>query len=265
MSEMSDAARGQVARSAAEVYEAFFVPALFGQFAAPLCNAAGIAAGMQVLDVACGTGAAARAAAGLGAEVTGVDLNPGMLAEARKAAPQIDWREGAAEALPLADASVDAALCQFGLMFFADRLAGLKELRRVTRPGGHVALAVWDSPDASPGYARMIALLDRLFGPEAANAMRAPFCLGDKAALAALLAEAGLGAARIETIPGTARFASIEAWVHTDVRGWTLADLIDEAGYARLLAAAGQEFAEFAAPDGRVSFPAPAHFAVAKI
>lgn len=265
MSEMSDAARGQVARSAAEVYEAFFVPALFGQFAGPLCAAAQVAPGMQVLDVACGTGAAARAAAGLGAEVTGVDLNPGMLAEARKAAPQIDWREGAAEALPLPDASVYAALCQFGLMFFEDRVAALREMVRVTRPGGRVALAVWDAPDASPGYARMIALLERLFGPEAADAMRAPFCLGETDALAALLDEAGLGAARIETMPGTARFASIEAWVHTDVRGWTLADMIDAAGYDRLLAAARQEFAEFAAPDGRVSFPAPAHFVLATL
>lgn len=260
---MTDADRGQVAASAAEIYEAFFVPALFGQFAGPVCDAAGLRAGARVLDVACGTGAVARAAARLGASATGLDRNPGMLAVARREAPGIDWHEGLAEALPFPDGSFDAVTCQFGLMFLDDRVASLREMWRVLAPGGRLVVAVWDRAEASPGYARMIALIDRLFGTAAADALRAPFVLGDPAALSGPMAEAGIPAARIEIREGVARFASIEDWVHTDVRGWTLSEMIDDAGHARLLAAARVELAEFAAPDGRVAFPAPALLAVA--
>ena len=144
---------GQVSAAAAEVYEAFFVPALFAQFAGPVADAAALGAGQAVLDVACGTGVLARELrrrTGAEGRVVGLDRNAGMLAVARRSAPGIDWREGMAERLPFADGSFDAVVSQFGLMFFEDRRAALAEMWRVVRPGGRLAVAVWDAPNVRP-------------------------------------------------------------------------------------------------------------------
>ena len=97
---MSDADRGQVNSSAAEIYEAFFIPALFQEWAARVADAAQLQAGQRVLDVACGTGILARSAAervGMGGSVVGLDVNEGMLAVAAAKAPQVEWRRGQAE------------------------------------------------------------------------------------------------------------------------------------------------------------------------
>lgn len=257
-----DATAGQISASAAEIYDDFFVPALFGPWAGPLCEIAGLSPGARALDVACGTGATTRVAHDRvrpGGGATGLDRNAGMLAVARRKAPGIDWVEGRAENLPFADDSFDAALCQFGLMFFDDRAAALWEMRRVVRPGGRIAVSVWDDVRNSPGYAGMIALLERLFGPAPAEALRAPFVLGDAAALRGLAAESGAPDAKVVTREGVARFPSIRDWVATDVRGWTLADMIDDDQFAALVEAAEREFADFTGPDGRVAFAAPAH------
>ena len=257
---------GQVTGSAADVYEAFFVPALFGAWAAPVAAAAAITAGDRVLDVACGTGVLARAALARvqpGGAVVGLDRNDGMLAVARRLAPGVDWRLGRAEALPFDDGSFDAVVSQFGLMFFDDRVAALKEMWRVIRPGGRLAVAVWDGLDSSPGYAAMTALLQRLFGDQAADALRAPFALGDRAVLSSLFDRAGIADRQRATLDGTARFPSIEAWVHTDVKGWTLADRIDDQQYEALRQAALRDLGTFADARGSVAFAAPAHIVTA--
>lgn len=252
---------GQVSRSAADIYEEFFVPALFAEWADRVCDAARVGAGDAVLDVACGTGVLTRAAAtrvGFGGAVTGLDRNDGMLAVARRMAPGLDWRLGTAEALPFPDASFDAVVSQFGLMFFEDRVAALAEMHRVLRPGGRTAVAVWNSLDATPGYGAMTGLLEKLFGSEIANALKAPYVLGDPEMLRRLFSEAGMAGAQVRVVAGQARFPSIESWVHTDIKGWTLADRIDDAQYKRLLTAARTELARFTDADGRVSFDHPA-------
>jgi ubiquinone/menaquinone biosynthesis C-methylase UbiE len=259
------ATTGQVSATAAEIYDAFFVPALFGDWAEPLCDAAGIAPGARVVDIACGTGAttrAAQSAAFPGGDVSGLDRNDGMLSVAHARSPGIAFIEGRAEALPFPDREFDVVLCQFGLMFFDDRAAALNEMRRVLRDGGRVALSVWGTVETSPGYARMIALLDRLFGREVADALRAPFVLGEKSELRAVLAEGGMRDAEVITRTGMARFASISEWVRMDVRGWTLSDMIDDDQFAALSAAAEREFRDLVSTGGPVSFPAPAHIVV---
>jgi len=255
---MDEGLKGQVTRSAAEIYEEFFVPALFQQWAPIVADAAGIKAGQRVLDVACGTGVLAREAASRGAPVTGLDRNEGMLAMARRIAPAVEWKTGRAEQLPFPDAGFDAVVSQFGLMFFDDRAQALREMRRVLKPGGRLAVAVWDRLENSPGYAAMAALLERLFGPRIAGELHAPFALGDADALRALFAEAGLGKAKVATHAGTARFPSIESWVRTDVKGWTLADLIDDDQYALLQREAAVALRRYAKVDGIVMFDAPA-------
>jgi ubiquinone/menaquinone biosynthesis C-methylase UbiE len=263
---MAETSEGQVNRSAAEVYETFFVPALFGQWAPRVADAAGLVSGQAVLDVACGTGVLAREAARRvrpGGHVAGLDRNEGMLAVARHMAPEIDWRSGRAEALPFEDGAFDAVVSQFGLMFFADRAATIGEMWRVLRPGGRLTVAVWDALDNSPGYTAMTALLQHLFGNRIADELRAPFVLGDREELRSLFARAGIPETEIRTTEGTARFPSIEAWVHTDVKGWTLADLIDDGQYRLLLREAERELGRFVQTDGTVSFPLPAHILTA--
>jgi SAM-dependent methyltransferase len=251
---MSDAASGQVSAQAAEVYESFFVPALFAPWAPRLCDAARLRPGQSVLDVACGTGVAAREAARRGCRVTGVDLNPGMLDVARRRAPGLEWIPGRAESLPVDSGRFDAVLCQFGLMFFEDRPQALREMRRALKPGGRLALAVWDAVEHAPGYAAMIRLLERLFGPTAAAALRAPFSLGNPDDLRRLLPDA-----QVDTVPGTARFPSLRDWLYTDIRGWTLSDLVDDRGFERLAREAETELRGFVQPDGTVAFDVPAH------
>lgn len=264
----NSAETGQLSRSAADVYEEFFVPALFGEWAGPMCDAVRITEGNKVLDVACGTGVLTREAASRalpGGAVIGVDCNEAMLAVAGRISQDgnIEWRPGRAEALPFEDESFDAVVCQFGLMFFEDRIAALKEMWRVARPGGRLAVAVWDKLDNTPGYAAMVGLLYRLFGDAVANALRAPFTLGDTDDLAEQFRDAGIANARIESRIGQARFPSIESWVHTDVKGWTLADMIDDAQYEILRQAAQGEMQQFVRSDGSVRFASPAHIVTA--
>jgi SAM-dependent methyltransferase len=259
---MEDFDKGQVSQSAAEVYEEFFIPALFQQWAKQVANAAHLQPGQRVLDVACGTGILARTVAeyvGKSGSVVGLDVNEGMLAIAAQKAPHIEWRQGKAETLPFDDNSFDAVVSQFGLMFFEDRQEALNEMKRVLRPGGHLAVAVWDTLDNSPGYAAMVELLRQLFGEQAANALRSPFILGDVNQLRSLFHDAGIPNAEITTRHGSAHFPSIESWVYTDIKGWTLADMIDDAQYRLLLNEAQKALSPFVTDDGSVIFNAPAH------
>lgn len=262
MTSETGAERGQVGGSAAEVYEEMFVPALFRQWAVPLLDAAGASGGETLLDVGCGTGVVARAAHRRGVRATGVDLNEGMLAVARRVGPGVDWRRGAVEDLPFADGSFDRATAAFLLMFLPDPGAALAEVRRVLAPGGTVALSTWAGLDHTPGYAALVDLVDRRLGPEAAAALAAPFTLGTGTAVAEAVAPAFPGVG-VEQRPGVARFPSLAAWVRTEIKGWTLADLVDDDALDGLLAEAATALAGFEAPDGTVSFATPALIATA--
>lgn len=252
---------GQIATDAAVVYEEFFVPALFSEWAPRVADALEPVTDGRVLDVACGTGVLARELARRWgpARVCGVDCNEGMLAVGRRLAPKVDWRLARAEALPFETGQCAAVGSQFGLMFFADRARALSEMWRVLAPEGKLAVAVWGRLEDTPGYLAMVDLLGALFGDRIADELRAPFCLGDSSALRDLFDEAAIPDARVDTIQGMARFPSIEDWVHTDVRGWTLAGLLDDEQYALLQRRAPDALRSHVVGDGRVQFTSPAH------
>jgi ubiquinone/menaquinone biosynthesis C-methylase UbiE len=261
----ADAATGQVSTAAPEVYEKFFVQALFGQWVDQVLDAVDAGAADRLLDVGAGTGVVARAAlrrVSPGGSVIAVDPNDGMLAVARRLAPDLDIRRGVAEHLPVDSNEVDCVTCQFALMFFEDPASAVAEMARVARPGGRVAVATWAAVEESPGYAAMVDLLDDEIGDWAAEALRAPFCLGNSDQLGDMLRQSFPDVAVVRR-EGQARFGSLDDWLHTEIRGWTLAEHIDDEQFARLQRAAATRFNRFVAGDGSVRFGAPALIATA--
>jgi ubiquinone/menaquinone biosynthesis C-methylase UbiE len=259
---MDNHEKGQVAASAAQIYEEFFVPALFIDWPARVLAAADVQAGDRVLDIACGTGILAREAkrfVGASGSVVGIDINEGMLDVARSKSLDIRWETAAAESLPFESVSFDRVVSQFGLMFFQNPTQAIAEMHRVVRPGGKVGVAVWASLEATPGYAAVAKMLTELFGTEVARSIEAPYSLGETQALKSLFNLAGVDELTIQTVEGKARFKSVESWIHTDIKGWTLAEIVDDEGYEALKRAAPKSLSEVVLPDDSVEFDAPAH------
>jgi SAM-dependent methyltransferase len=253
----------------ASAYESLFVPALFAQWAPRVADAAAVAPGQRVLDVASGTGVLTREVAsrvGSSGSVAGIDPGPGMIEVARRKAPAIEWQQGVAESLPFGDASFDAVVSQFGLMFFSDRRQALRDMLRVLKPGGRVAIAVWDSLEHIPAYAAEVELLRQTAGPAAADALRAPFVLGDTTELAALCSESGIPSADITTHRGTAQFPSIRTMLEADLRGWLplMGVNLNEQLIDRILQEGEQVFRAYTTADGRMTFSVSAHIISAR-
>jgi SAM-dependent methyltransferase len=144
-------------------------------------------------------------------------------------------------------------------MFFEDKVAGLREMMRVLKPGGRLVVAVCDSLEQSPGYAAVADMLERLFGTDVANAFRAPFALGISDLLRELCAEAGITDAEVKRISGTVRFNSIESLVSTErACVWTLGGLLDDEQFKRLREEAEQVLVPFVIAGGAVEFDLPA-------
>ena len=189
------------AANAAQNYEHHFVPAIGTPFALRLLATAQLAAGERVLDVACGTGLAARLATeavGPQGTVAGLDPTPGMLELARSVSPAgIDWYEAPAESMPLPGASFDVVLCSMGLQFFEDKVQGLREMRRVLAPGGR---AVVSTPGPTPPLFEAIdaALTDHV-GSEASCFVHAVFSVHDPTEARELFAAAGFDEVEVET------------------------------------------------------------------
>jgi ubiquinone/menaquinone biosynthesis C-methylase UbiE len=152
----------------ASAYERLLLPRIFNPWGRLLLEKAGLKAGDRVLDVATGPGTVARLAAvrsGPGGQVSGVDSSPRMLALAKDkpslphAAP-IDYHEAQADGLPFPNSTFDAALCQQGLQFFPDQLGALREMHRVLKPGGRVAMALWADSKAMTLFSVFLDAVD---------------------------------------------------------------------------------------------------------
>lgn len=260
---MSDRPPAQ-ALEGARAYERLHVQALFAEWAPRMMDALDLGVGDDLLDVASGTGILARSAlerVGSGGRVTGLDLDPAMLAVAREIEPGVTWCQGDATDLPFEPASFDAVANQFGIMFVSDPALAIGEMVRVAKPGGRIAVAVWDALEASPAYPLELDLLEQLAGSEAAEALRAPFVLGDPAAILHGLELAGAHRVSVATIVGRARFTSIRAMVEADLRGWlpVMGVHLDEPTIRRILARADAVLTRFLTAEGALEFDSPAH------
>jgi ubiquinone/menaquinone biosynthesis C-methylase UbiE len=189
-----------------EIYEQVLVGPLFQPWVAPLLEDADLTPGHRVLDIACGTGIVARMArerVGSAGTVVGVDLNPQMLAVARRVAPTVDWREGDAGALPLrAGEEFDVVLCQQGFQFFPDRAAAVQQMRRALVQGGRVALSTWRSDEEFPVLRELRGLAERHVGPIADRR----HSLGAPGPIEAVLREGGFRDVRSKHFSRTIRF-----------------------------------------------------------
>lgn len=136
----------------AKHYDHYFAN-LTTQAIGPLLDAAGARAGTRLLDVACGPGYVAEAAADRGAMVTGIDFLAAQIRLARERCPTIEFREGDAEALDYPAENFDAVVMNFGLLHVARAEQSLMEAIRVLRKGGRFAFTVWARPEEAVGLA----------------------------------------------------------------------------------------------------------------
>ncbi|HSQ31507.1 MAG TPA: methyltransferase domain-containing protein [Gemmatimonadaceae bacterium] len=178
-----------------ENYERYFVPVIGRPLAERLVAEAELHRGERVLDVACGTGIVTRLAAeqvGPSGSAAGLDVNAGMLSVARSIAAAanapIRWYETTAESIPLPDDTFDVVLCQLGLMFVADKDAAVREMRRVTVPGGRILVSV---PTPTPFFDVLDGAFERHL-PAGAGFVRAVFSLNDTVEVERLFRDAGL-------------------------------------------------------------------------
>lgn len=263
---MAEPESWQVSTDAAEVYESCFVPAIFGAWAGPVAEAAGIRTSNKVLDVGCGTGVLAREAlrrVGQDGQVAGLDLNAGMLAVAARAEPGIEWRQGNAASLPFEDGIFDVVVSQFALMYFPDRVVSLRDMWRTLAPGGRLALAVWAPIGHARGYQILAEIAARQCGRKAADVLAAPFVLGDRAELAKLFVESGIPNANVTLHEGSIRFPSVREFIRIEVKGSPLADMLSDDAMGALAVESERALAEFVVPSGEIIMPMDAHIVTA--
>lgn len=203
------------AGSIPELYDTHIVPLIFEPYAADLARRVAALKPSRVLETAAGTGVVTRAMARLlptSAELIATDLNQPMIDRAAAVGTQrpVQWKQADAMDLPFGDASFDIVVCQFGAMFFPDRVHAFSEARRVLREGGVFIFNVWDRIGQNEFADTVTTALASLFPANPPLFMaRTPHGYFDHAVLSADVAKAGFSAApRIETVAARSRAAS---------------------------------------------------------
>jgi ubiquinone/menaquinone biosynthesis C-methylase UbiE len=243
----------------AETYDSYLVPAIYEPSSRDLIKRAQVWNGDKVLDVACGTGIVACRIASSGATVTGLDLAADRLARAKQRAQDegvsVKWTEASAESLPFRQPAIDLVTCQHGLQYIGNAALAAREMRRVIKPGGRAAVAVW----AGIEHQGPFHVLDEIAGRATGKRYVEPFAFGDAAALDKLLTDARFFAVNVETVtrqirvPDPARFAAT-----------ILADIIGEPAPDDAIAEATAALAPFV--DGeQLVFPMTSLLAVGRV
>ena len=186
-------------------YDRCLGPFLFEPYAADLAARAAELRPRRILETAAGTGivTAALAEAMPEARIVATDLNPDMLAVASRkpAAARVAFAPADAQSLPFPDGGFDLVVCQFGAMFFPDRIAAYREARRVLRPGGAFLFNVWDRLEANPASRAVAEAVAALFPDDPPGFLsRVPFGYHDKARIERDLRDAGFESVEIETV-----------------------------------------------------------------
>jgi SAM-dependent methyltransferase len=244
---------------------------MFAPMTGALVEQARISEGMNVLDVACGSGEPGLTLAeivGPNGSVTCTDIISEMVAATQEAAGRLGltnmkFRQCTGDALPLGNNTFDATVCRLGVMFFPDPLAGLREMLRVTKPGGKIALAVWHNSESNPFFHIVTDVLDRYVEPAPDDAGgRGAFRFAQPGALVQILKEAGAVnvGERILEFHITAPISLDEFWtVRSELSDTVRQKLaqIDQRLHARVKEDVLEASRRFF-PDGKMNFPAKA-------
>lgn len=254
----------QLARAQADAYERLTRAFMDGS-ADSIVEAAGLAAGEIVLDLACGTGIVARKvvpAVGTAGRVVGADINPAMLAAAREVVGDgVEFVEAPCDSLPFDDGTFDRVLCQQGFQFFPDLSAAMVEACRVLRPGGSLLATVWATPGHNPYIESQLELLAAIDPTQLASVQRATPPQADT-----MLADAarsnGFASAATTLIEHVAVIDDFGPWflAQTASTPWgpVLAGL-DDAGRVALVDAMSARVRAFRAADGTHHLPFASH------
>jgi ubiquinone/menaquinone biosynthesis C-methylase UbiE len=224
----------QIAGDSPAAYEEYLVPGFFKPWAEKLVHLSSPAPGSTILDVACGTGIVARTAAsnaGSDARVTGLDINQQMLNKAsemtEKSGLEIEWKQGDASDLPFEDDHFDHLFCQQAMQFFSDPQQVLKEMHRVLKPGGTLALNILRSIQHNSAYRILADELEEHAGETAGTMMRSPFPDWDQKTIRNMVAEAGFRNIQVHLDIITMRYPSPEEFLRREAASSPLADEIE--------------------------------------
>ena len=257
----------QITPAQAAAYEELFVPALFAQWAPMMVDLARVREGHRVLDVACGTGVAARAAAdrtGGSGSVVGLDLNPAMLEVAARIRPDLQWREGDVSELPFESESFDAVLCQSAVFFFPDVDRAFAEMARVVRPGGMVAIQTYADLADQSGFQKLDAIVRRIAPGEALDLLDTYWSMGDLPTLCAALERAGLQVVETRTTLGTVLYGTVENLVETEIKGTPLADRLSQGQIQAILTESATVLNSYVTARRGLEMPIAAHLVAAR-
>jgi SAM-dependent methyltransferase len=224
------------------LYETYLVPLIFEPYAVDLANRVAARPSLtRVLEVAAGTGVATRALASVLPErvaIVATDLNPSMLDHASTLGTSrpVEWRQADGLQLPFPDASFDAVVCQFGVMFFPDKSQAFSETRRVLRPGGVFIFSVWDRIEENEFAETVTTALEGMFPGDPPRFMaRIPHGYYEQPAIGRDLASGGfVASAEIDTVAARSRAQSSRGPAIAYCQGTPLRSEIEARGPSRL-------------------------------
>ena len=208
-------------------YDEYLAPVMFEPYAADLVGRLRMSDGMRVLELACGTGVVTRRLRGAlpeSATLVATDLNEAMVSYAREAvpAPGIEWQTADAQALPFADASFDAVVCQFGIMFLPDTALGFAEAHRVLVPGGALLANAWLSLASNPVHASIDEAVAALYPDDPPRFLDVPYGYHDRGRILADAAAGGFSDVHLDEVHVQAQGPSARDYVTGFVRGTPL-------------------------------------------
>ena len=239
---MTDSASDKIFTGAVpKLYEMHMVPLIFAPYATDLAGRLVARPLARVLEIAAGTGVATRALAAAlpaSAAIVATDVNQAMLDQAATTgtARPVEWRQANAMQLPFDDATFDAVVCQFGVMFFPDKAGAFSEARRVLRPGGTFIFSVWDRIAENEFADTVTTALEVLFAADPPRFMaNTPHGYYDLRVIARDLADGGFAASlRFDTIAARSRAASPRIPAIAYCQGTPLRNEIEARDAARL-------------------------------
>ena len=219
-----------------QFYDRYLGPVIFFPYAEDLAARIQCPPGGRVLETACGTGIVTRRILNVlpsDARLVATDLNEPMIEHARSTLPRderLEFRVADAMALPFDDATFDRVVCQFGVMFFPDKLAGAREAKRVLKRGGTYTFNVWDSFAHNPFGRITHETIASLFPTDPPAFYLTPFGYFDPASIRAALDQAGFSDIRVEHVARNSQAVSAASFAEGAVRGNPVLMMIEERG-----------------------------------